>query len=382
MTKYERIVRQARFEPVDRIPTLGGWINGAVHLQELSGLTQEAFWKDAWTGSLTAYRNLDVDGMLGHIVPRSQDTIRQGYILERDQAHHSADEVLAYAESRPDDAEIRAKFDPEAYYREQVAHLESVQARYGDIQWMPARWDCSATFGWYGTFGYGAYYEAVALYPEAVERMYRASAVAARLRNEVLARVYTDLNRPPLIMSGDDICDNNGPMVSPAFLRTHYFKWLKYSLEPLVDAGIRMICHCDGNVMPVIEDFLACGFGGFQGFQEELGVHLSDLVKLRTVKGERLVFFCGMNITRTLPWGDTQDVMNDVEYVVDVTDGGKGLFLFPANVINPEVPTENIRIAYEHARNYTSDYATAPANRKLEWPYGVKTGELISARIF
>ncbi|MBM3213563.1 hypothetical protein FJZ36_01385 [Candidatus Poribacteria bacterium] len=382
MTSYERIMRQAHFQPVDRIPLLAGWINGAVHLQELGGTTEDEFWKDPWTGALKAYRNLGADGMLGHIVPRGQDTIRQSYILERDQTNHSVDEVLAFAESRPTDDEILARFDADAYAKELRTHLETTQARYGDVQYLPARWDCSATFGWYGTFGYTAYYEAVALHPEAFDRIYRASAVAARARNEVIARVYSALKRPPLIMTGDDICDNNGPMVSPRFLRKHYFPWLKYSLEPLHQGGIKTICHCDGNVMPIMDDILACGFCGLQGFQEELGVHISDLVKLRTATGDRLLLFAGMSVTRTLPWGSVQDVEEDVAYAIDVTEGGKGLFLFSANVINPEVPTDNIRAAYRHAAQYSTGFSTPVQERRTEWPFGVKTGELIGARVF
>jgi hypothetical protein len=372
MTKRDRIMRQARFEDVDRIPMLGGWMNSAAHLQELGGLSQDAFWEDAWEGTLKAYRALDVDGMLGHIVPRTQTSIRQGRILDSDHAHHTSEDVLRFVEETYTDEQIIDAFDPDEYYRAERAAMEAAQAKYDDIIHLPARWTSMPTFGWYGTFGYEAFFETVAQHPEAWERVIRASAVSARLRNECLARIYNDMGHPPLIMCGDDICDSRGPMVSPDFLDNHYWKWAEHALEPLCKAGIKPICHCDGNVMPIMDRILEVGFQGLQGFQEELGVNLSDLVKLRTRDGEPLVFFCGMVVSQTTPLGSTDDVRADVEYVIDVTDGGRGLFLFPSNVINPEAPVENIRAAYDHAQTYSADYDTPPADRRTQWPWALR----------
>ncbi len=372
MTKHERIMRQARFEDVDRIPLLGGWMNSAEHLQELGGTTEEEFWADGWAGGLRAYRALDVDGMLGHIVPAGQNSVRQGRILDDEHAHRTTEDVLEFIEATLTDDEIIDAFDAEEYYANERASMEATQARYGDILHLPARWNCMPSFGYYGTFGYRAFYETVAHYPDAWERVFRAGGVAARLRNECLARVYNDMGHPPLIMCGDDICDNRGPMVSPQFLDDNYWQWAKHALEPLCEAGIKPICHSDGNVMPLIDQILDVGFAGMQGFQEECGVHLSDLVKLRTRDGDPLVFFCGMVVTQTMPWGSVDDVRADIEYAIDVTDGGRGLFLFPANVINPEVPIENIRAAYAHAKEYSTDYDTPVDQRHTEWPWALR----------
>lgn len=37
LSKKERLVRQARGQEVDRIPSIGGWIGGARNLTELAG---------------------------------------------------------------------------------------------------------------------------------------------------------------------------------------------------------------------------------------------------------------------------------------------------------------------------------------------------------
>ena len=63
-------------------------------------------------------------------------------------------------------------------------------------------------------------------------------------------------------------------MVSPAYLRGEYFHLVEYALEPALEAGIRIVWHCDGDYRPLLDDVLACGIGGLQGFQPECGMDL------------------------------------------------------------------------------------------------------------
>jgi len=92
-------------------------------------------------------------------------------------------------------------------------------------------------------------------------------------------------------------------MVRPEFLRTAFWPHVKYSMEPYLDAGIRFIHHCDGNVMPLVDDMVAAGYSGFQGFQYECGVDIYELRKHRSLKGEEMLIMGGLSVTRTLPFG-------------------------------------------------------------------------------
>ena len=95
-------------------------------------------------------------------------------------------------------------------------------------------------------------------------------------------------------------------------------------IEPLVDAGVRLIHHCDGDVRPVVDDYIAIGFSGFQGFQYELGVDPYESEQRRSRLGEELLFFTGLSVSRTLPFGTPEDVRDEVDYFLDFTDGGQG----------------------------------------------------------
>ncbi len=161
-------------------------------------------------------------------------------------------------------------------------------------------------------------------------------------------------------------CDNAGPMCSLSFLREYYFPQEKYALEPLLEAGIRVVRHCDGNVMPLVQDSIDMGYSGFQGFQYECGVDAHDIAGRSSITGEELIFFAGLNVTRTLPFGNVDDVLEEIDYVLDYTDGGRGLFFFTSSSIGPEVPLENILSAYQYVTR--GEYLKRDRGRYKEWP--------------
>ena len=374
MTGKQRIVNQVLGREVDCIPTVGGWIQGLRTLAELAGLTVRQYLDDPMAAVIKAYRTLGVDGMLpGVFVPQDPDQIRGGHVAEADFVEHVPEELRDRAEALPDcEGDIRAGFDVAVYEqakREEYVHFGRL---YADIAVFPTDFSCAPNFMLYGSYGYGAYLQAVALYPEHVGRIYRETGIHARMRNEVLVRLIAELDLPPVLLTGQDICTNSGPLCSPWFLREQYWPHTRYALEPLLDAGIRPIWHSDGNIMPIADDIIGVGFAGFQGLQYECGVDPWKLMEYTTVFGERPLLMAGLHITRTLPYGCPRDVREEIDWLVDCTDGGRGLFLFPSNVIGPEVPSANIAAGYEycHQVNVPADRPTA--GRKRPWPFGAK----------
>ena len=130
----------------------------------------------------------------------------------------------------------------------------------------------------------------------------------ARERARILVKLYRKYDLVPVMFCGEDLCNNQGPMASPAFLRQHYLPHVQMLIAPLVEAGIRLVHHCDGDVRPLAADCLRIGFSGFQGFQYETGVDPVELRKLRSPLGEVPIFFMGMSVSRTLPFGTPDDV--------------------------------------------------------------------------
>ena len=354
MTHKDRILRQLAGEPVDRIPLIGGWSLGVRNVAALAGLSVEEYLRDPQANVVLANRRQGVDGMVPPIVPRELASIRAGLLQEETFADVDPEALLHYAEAIPAtaDAVLRARFNPAAVEAEYREHFTAMLAAMQDIVLMPTLWVLPANFSLYFTYGYVAFLSAVALYPEAVGRIYWEDGIISRARNKIIVELMREYDIIPLIFTGDDICTNEGPMVQPDFLREHLWPHIKYALEPCLDAGIRVIHHCDGNVMPLVDDMVAAGYSGFQGFQYECGVDIYALRQRRSLKNEEMLILGGLSVTRTLPFGTPEDACREVDYCLDATDGGRGLFLFTSNVTGVEVPTANLEAAYRHLRAY------------------------------
>ncbi len=380
MTHKQRILCHLAGETVDRIPIIGGWSLGVRNLAAIGGMSVEEYLQDPFTNVIRANRRLGVDGMLPPIVPREIDSIRDGNLQEESFAAVEPKALLARAEAIPasEEAVLRERFDGtavEAHYREVFAPL---LAGMEDIALLPSLWEAPVNFSLYFSYGYIAFLSAVALYPEAVERIYWEDGVLSRAANHIIAGLMREYGIIPLVLTGDDICTNDGPMVQPEFLHTCYWPHVKYALEPLIDADIRLFHHCDGNVRPLLDDMVACGFSGFQGFQYECGVDIYDLRARRSLRGEEMLILGGLSVTRTLPFGTSEDVCREVDYCLDATDGGRGFFLFTSNVTGVEVPPANLETAYRHLQAYdpntgrTGAKILTPPARAIEPGLGIE----------
>jgi hypothetical protein len=234
---------------------------------------------------------------------------------------------------------------------------------------IPNFWELGGPFPLYTEFGYAAFFMACALYPEAVHKIWWSKSVKARESAKIMARLYPEYDLVPLMFCGEDLCNNQGPMVSPAFLRKYYLPLVQMIITPLVESGVRLIHHCDGDVRPLVKDYIGIGFSGLQGFQYELGIDPFEFRSLRSPMGEELLFFTGLSVTRTLPYGSPEDVCNEIDYFVDFT-GGRGMFLFTTNVTGVEVPAENLRTAYRYAHKIPLQAGRVP--RQRPWPWSLK----------
>jgi uroporphyrinogen-III decarboxylase len=125
-----------------------------------------------------------------------------------------------------------------------------------------------------------------------------------------------------------------------------WFPHFARSIEPLTHTNVKMIWHCDGNVMPMVPSLLASGIRGFQGFQYEDGVDYEKICRMTTRDGDDLLILGGVSVTRTLPHGTPADVTKQMKWLVD-KGPKKGLFLGGSSSIAPGVPWENLKALVE-----------------------------------
>lgn len=370
MTHKERIFKQLAGEPVDHIPLIGGWVLGARNIAEVAGISIADYQADPLGGVLAANRVLGCDGLVPPAIPdpANLDENHQGEVREEEFADIEPEALLEYAEQIPDTEEqvLEERFNEKKFEADLKAvydmHLKNTKG----FTLIPNDWGVSANFTLFAIYGYQAFLEAMALYPEAVEKIFWESAVIARRQNFYHIEMIKKHDLPRMLFTGHDICNQMGPMCSPKYLKESYWPHSKYALEPFVQEGIRLIHHCDGNVMPIIDDMIDAGYTGFQGFQYECNVDPYELAKRRGPNGETMLFMAGLSVTRTLPFGTPEEVQEEIDYCMDYTDGGKGLFLFTSNVVGIEVPPINLKTAYHYAASI--DPSQRQSTRR-PWPW-------------
>jgi hypothetical protein len=207
----------------------------------------------------------------------------------------------------------------------------------------------------YTTYGYANYFSAYALYPEVMERDFAQQADLAALRNHAAARAIVEGGLPRLLRLDHDMADSRGTLVRVKTLDRFWLPHFARSVRPLLDAGVRLIWHCDGNLMQMVPRLIEAGVGGFQGFQYEDGMDYPAICRMGDRDGGPLLIVGGVSVTRTLPHGTRRDVREELRWLVE-NGPPLGLFLGATSSIVPGTKRENILeliegLAYYRMRN-------------------------------
>ncbi|MGC8861751.1 MAG: uroporphyrinogen decarboxylase family protein [Armatimonadota bacterium] len=248
-------------------------------------------------------------------------------------------------------AQAIREFDEEARVRQIIEHERAVQDEIGPTMLKNPYGVISFPGFAYGTYGYVNYFSAYALYPDIIERHFSLQADLATRNNRAAARAIAEGDLPPLVRLDHDMADSRGTLVRIESLDRIWFPHFARSIEPCLKAGIKMIWHCDGNLMEMVPRLLDCGLVGFQGFQYEDGMDYERICKMKTRDGDSLIIIAGVSVTRTLPMGTPADVKRELDWLVEYGPQ-TGLFLGASSSIAPGVPWENIKTMVEGFRYY------------------------------
>lgn len=203
----------------------------------------------------------------------------------------------------------------------------------------------------YGTYGYANYFMAYALYPEVIARDFAQQADLAVLKNRAAAKAVTQGGLPRMIRLDHDMADSRGTLVDVRSLDAIWFPQFARSIQPLLDAGIRLIWHCDGNLMAMVPRLLECGIGGFQGFQYEDGMDYPRICRMTDRQGGPLLIVGGVSVTRTLPFGTAAQVRDEMKWLVE--NGPRtGLMLGASSSIAPGTNRDNIKVFIKGLQYY------------------------------
>ncbi len=188
----------------------------------------------------------------------------------------------------------------------------------------------------------------MALYPEACERLSQA------LCDYYLARLEKWLGAVgpyiDIILFGDDLGGQNGPLMSPAMYRRYYKPshaemWRRVKeIAPHVHVHL----HCCGGVAPLLDDLIDAGLESLNPVQ--ITCQGMDPNDLKRTYGDRFLFWGGGCDTRdVLPHGSPDDVRQNVRELNRIWRPGGGYVFQQVHNILADVPPANILAMFEAA---------------------------------
>lgn len=180
----------------------------------------------------------------------------------------------------------------------------------------------------------------MALYPDFAQALLlKITEICKGLMAPFLAALGDNVD---MIKIGDDLGTQESLLISPKMYRevlkpihADYIRFIKERTKA------KLFFHTDGDVFPLIEDFVEIGVDVLNPIQTSAG-KMSDLSALKKRYGREIVFCGGIDTHRVLPRGTPAEVRQEVRRVMNLLGPGGGYMVASVHTIMNDVPAENV----------------------------------------
>lgn len=146
----------------------------------------------------------------------------------------------------------------------------------------------------------------------------------------------------------DDVCFNNGLMVSPKLIKELWVPRTSAMLKPLRDKGIPIYMHCCGNIADLIPIIIDLGITAIHPVQP----NCNDIYALKDEYRGKMAFIGNMDLAGVLSFGTLAEVVEDTKRHIDRLAPGGGYVVGSSHSITDDVPSENYIAMIETAQTY------------------------------
>ena len=172
--------------------------------------------------------------------------------------------------------------------------------------------------------------------------------------HEVIARftaecykAYMDVGAEVFVESGD-LAYHYGPMMSPKKFTELLLPAYRIITDTVHEGGQKIVLHTDGQVTPLLDFVVDCGFDGLQSLEPTAGV---DLALVKKKVGDKLCLMGNIDVAYDLVYGTKNEVYNAVKYAIKTGGPGGGFMVSAANM-HPGVKVNNLKWMVEATKKY------------------------------
>ena len=151
-----------------------------------------------------------------------------------------------------------------------------------------------------------------------------------------------------ILWIGDDYGTQNGLLISPEKWRKLFFAKLKAMSDLGHKYGAKVMLHSCGSTRPLWDGLIEAGVDIYQTVQPEA----RDMApaELKVEFGDRMCLHGTISIQKTLPFGTTEQVAEEVRVRIETVGKDGGFIVAPAHNIQPDTTIENILALYEEVQ--------------------------------
>jgi len=158
--------------------------------------------------------------------------------------------------------------------------------------------------------------------------------------------------------------DDIGTQTQPFFSEEIFVEFFKPIYKEVIDyahsKGMHVWLHTCGNIEPFIEHMIEVGLDVLHPIQK----YSMDEKKIMEKYGDRICFWAGMDVQRTMPFGTAEEVREETRFLIDtyyLPDKGR-LVLGPGNRMTvQDISYENVLAFLDESRLYGEKVANDKA---------------------
>jgi len=173
-----------------------------------------------------------------------------------------------------------------------------------------------------------------------------------------LARIATDFDMAVIdiaikmgvdavIMPGD-LAGEETTFISPEHYREYIKPYHKKIVAYAHQKDLKIVKHSDGNIWPILDDFLEVGFDGIHPIQPQC----MDIGEVKKYLAGKACILGNIDCRNLLPFGTEEEVEQTVKETIEKASRGGGYIITSSNSIHPACKPENYIAMVKAAHKY------------------------------